>query len=111
MSTQTIRWIALPNGVANGKLKLSVFVSPQLVPNAAASPTLGSPAPGFPDFLNWPSAVRNVTFDVSFGNGQTLTKIARSSALPRADLWTALFGAQTPLTPYEFVNDPGRYVR
>jgi hypothetical protein len=111
MSKQTITWIALPNGVANGKLKLSVFVSPQFVPDAATNPTLGSPAPGFPDFVNWPAKVKDITFDVAFGNGQTFTGIPRSSALPQSDLWTALFSASTPVTPYEFPDNTERLLR
>jgi hypothetical protein len=111
MSTQTITWIALPNGVANGKLKLSVFVSPQFVPDPATAPTLGSPAPGFPDFLNWPARVANIHFDVHFGNGQTFTGIPRSSVAPRADLWTALFNASTPVAPYEFPDNSNRLIR
>jgi hypothetical protein len=111
MSTQTITWIALPNGVANGKLKLSVFVTPQLVPDAASHPTLGTPGPGFPDFLDWPKAVKNIRFDVAFGSSAPITRVAPTSAAPRSDLWTALFGPSTPVAPYAFTDQSQRTIR
>ena len=66
MARQSFVWTCLPDGVdpGDGRLRLSVLVSPRLDPEAEA-PVLAS----FPEWLDWPAAL--ATADVTFlANGQ-----------------------------------------
>ena len=55
----------------------------------------------FPDFMNWTDRVSAATWKVSFEGGPTLDATVEGAA-PRADLWTALFRADTDVIPYRF---------
>ena len=64
---QTISFTALPNGVApNGKLRVSVFVSPRLWTDAPAGTDVSLSE--FPDWVNWPSTA--LTFGVTMKQGR-----------------------------------------
>ena len=66
---QTIIWTALPNGIANGQLQLSVFVSPRLhTDEGLPRPTLDQ----FDDFKNWPGKIKDMKFTVQFEGQQPL---------------------------------------
>ena len=54
---QQIQWTLLPNGIRDGALRCSVFVSIQLT-NAAESPGLS--LSGYADLLNWPETLDRV---------------------------------------------------
>src|SRR5687768_8238654 len=95
---ETISFTALPNGVApNGKLRLSVFVSPRLWTDDGPTTTVGLSE--FPTWQDWPST--SLTFAVNFG-GAAATGVARVGDAPRSDLWTALFPSGTYLFPRTF---------
>src|ERR1044072_7266448 len=96
---QKISFTALPNGVApNGKLRVSVFVSPRLWTDAPAGTDVSLSE--FPDWVNWPSTA--LTFGVKFG-ATDATGVARVGPAPRSDLWNALFGGgTTTLRPRTF---------
>lgn len=101
MKEQTVIWTALPNGTGDGRLRLSVLVSPLLKTNEGLPrPTLTQ----FPDFLHWPSVA--VQFQVQITGGPalpaTITRVA-----PSADLWSALFNSSTYVRPHSFqgLND------
>jgi hypothetical protein len=128
MKTQTIIWTALPNGVAGVaakaaggvarvaggaarvapapargdlRLKLSVFVSPRLWVDGAET-TLGQ----FPDFLDWPAAVKSMQFKVQFNGGPAIAAEQSNAAPDSLDstLWTAIFTADTYLEPHKFTD-------
>src|SRR5689334_14758389 len=98
--SQTIQWVALPNGStgegAERKLRLSVFVSPRLRADAGRD-VLSS----FPDFQNWPTTVAPLAFQVEVENGPTVPASIASPA-PDPYLWTALFAPGTPVQSFSF---------
>lgn len=115
MNAQTITWTALPNGVVASrtaaKLKLSVFVSPRLQSDNAA-PTLSL----FPDFVDWPGALfpfdasRQISFSVQFGTQRAVTA-TRTGALPRYDLWSALFPETARVASFAFPDYKNRPIQ
>lgn len=71
---QKIIWTALPNGVANGVLRLSVFIAPQLS-NPAGTPKLPLDEDHYPDFVDWAATVRRrVSFSVEFEGAGTFAE-------------------------------------
>ncbi|MEV5054343.1 hypothetical protein [Arthrobacter sp. LAR12-1-1.1] len=100
---QHILWTALPNGPApaDGRLRLSVFVTPRLRTQALPGvvTTLGS----FPDFLHWPEQVGapGASFTVEVDGGAAIPATV-VSAPPSPDLWASFFDGTTPLAPFEF---------
>jgi hypothetical protein len=103
MRKQTLIWTALPNGSqsplqAGTQLKLSVFVSPRLWSD---TPQVKEKLGDYPDFLDWPAALSQASFQVEFGSGQTLNAAPDFTSL-RSDLWQALFNADTPVIPFTF---------
>ena len=48
---QTLIWTALPNGIADGKARLSVMLSPRLE-GSGADPDGKTPLSDYPDFAN-----------------------------------------------------------
>ncbi|TAM81020.1 MAG: hypothetical protein EPN47_14160 [Acidobacteria bacterium] len=97
---QTIIWTALPNGISNGQLQLSVFVSPRLQTDE------GLPRPAlsqFDDFKNWPNKIKDMKFTVQF-EGQSPVQATRVGPAAEPDVWNALFKSTTYVEPYQF-ND------
>ncbi|MFI9811831.1 hypothetical protein [Saccharothrix variisporea] len=97
MSSQTITWTVLPNGVTPGvdRVFFSVHVAPRLLtgPNPAGTLT------DFPDWQDWPAKVSAATFGLEFpgipGSGGTPLRVtARRVSTPVTRHWKALF----PLT-------------
>jgi hypothetical protein len=114
MKRQTIIWTALPNGMKrDGKLRLSVLVSPRLETDeilpAHSTPVLQQ----FPDFKLWPPA--RLTLSVKFKIGATEKTLSAShdsdSPLPDPTLWTALFKDETFVRSHEFDRLDDRIVR
>ncbi len=105
MREQTIIWTALPNGMVDGRLSLSVFAAPQLkTDEGLPSPTLDQ----FPDFLDWPAGT--LKFRVLFPNTPPLD-VTPDGPPPRSDLWRALFDADTIVRPFEFQRLDLRSIR
>ncbi|HUZ47355.1 MAG TPA: hypothetical protein VMW54_12035 [Terriglobia bacterium] len=103
---QTVMWTALPNGLADGKLKLSVFVSPRLeTDEGLPRPTLSQ----FTDFLAWPAKVQNMKFQVQFA-GQAPVDATRVGPDLEPNLWAALFKETTYVEPYKFDDYSNRAV-
>lgn len=95
MTTQRVLWTACPHGkAANGKLRVSVHVGPQLFPTNNAVSTLTE----FPDWKRWPAT--KVNFKVKIGTDTYDAEIA--SAAPSLSLWEALLPPSTPVEPYEY---------
>ncbi|MEU4212408.1 hypothetical protein AB0F13_20815 [Streptomyces sp. NPDC026206] len=92
---ETIRWTVLPDGqAADGKLRLTVLVSPRL--------TGGATLKAFPGFRDWPATLRAyaAALQVEFkGPGGTVVVPTepRTGRFPPADsaLWPQLFGPET----------------
>ena len=93
MANQTIVWTALPNGVHDGLLHLSVFVSPRLTVEAGDPGTLEP----FQDWHDWPA--KEIAFQVSIGGASAVSATSAGPA-PRSDLWTNLFPTTTPVTSH-----------
>ncbi|MEJ2008201.1 MAG: hypothetical protein P8Z30_08615 [Acidobacteriota bacterium] len=103
---QTIIWTALPNGIANGQLQLSVFVSPRLqTDEGLPRPTLSQ----FDDFMNWPNKIKDVTFTLQF-EGLAPVDATRVGSAPEPDLWAALFKDSTYVESYQFDDYSNRRV-
>jgi hypothetical protein len=108
MRKQTLIWTALPNGSdgplqAGTQLNISVYVSPRLWSD---TPQVIEELGDYPDFLDWPAAVSQASFEVEFGSGQILTAAHDTTPL-RSDLWQALFNANTPVIPFVFEDFSG----
>jgi hypothetical protein len=108
MRKQTLIWTALPNGSqgplqAGTQLKISAYISPRLWSD---TPQIKEKLGDYPDFLDWPAAVNQATFQVEFGSGQTLPATPDTTPL-RSDLWQALFNADTPVIPFVFEDFSG----
>jgi hypothetical protein len=108
MRKQTLIWTALPNGSqgplqAGTQLGISVYLSPRLWSD---TPQVNEKLGDYPDFLDWPAALSQATFQVEFGSGQTLAAAADFAPL-RSDLWQALFNADTPVIPFVFEDFSG----
>ncbi|MFF4218755.1 hypothetical protein [Streptomyces nondiastaticus] len=98
---ETIRWTVLPDGTtADGKLRLTVLVSPRLT----GGDTLRS-FPGFKD--DWPKTLRGyasalqVEFQSPGGTSVTVPTEPQTDRYPPADsgLWPKLFGPDTKVSP------------
>jgi len=100
-TTQTILWIALPNGyigeAPDRRLRLSVFVAPRLRSND------GTTLAPLPDFVDWAArmAPDAVTFAVETDDG-ALVPATVVSETPEPLLWSSLFGPDTPVRPFAF---------
>ncbi|MGX8910248.1 hypothetical protein ACR820_34355 [Streptomyces netropsis] len=96
---ETIRWTVLPDGhTADGKLRLTVLVSPHL--------TGGGTLKEFPGFKDWPATLRSyaAALQVEFkgANGSvTMPTEPQTGRFPPADsaLWPLLFGPETKVSP------------
>lgn len=98
-TTQTIMWIALPNGYvgegAERRLRLSVFVAPRLRSDAGTKLAL------FPDFVDWATRMAAATFTVEVKGGPAVPATIVSEA-PEPLFWSSLFGPDIPVRPFVF---------
>ena len=103
MARQSFVWTCLPNGVdpADGRLCLSVLVSPRLDPEADPA-ELSS----FPEWLDWPAALAGADFTF-LANGLPVASsgVGRDGhdpamGAPDSAAWAALFAPTLPVTPY-----------
>ncbi len=103
MASQTLVFVALPNGMAaQNKLSLSLYLTPRLNDGATLSQ--------FNDFLNWPGLVQKsgLSFVLACGS-QTATVVADRSRL-RPDLWQNIFTPQTYVSPFETSSFTNRLI-
>jgi hypothetical protein len=109
---QTIIFTALPNGIADGKVRLSVYISPRLEAptGTTAKLTLGT---NYSDWVDWPTQAAALSFDVFFDGKQATpatrvpAPVSPAPADPTKDpspseIWSTLFPAGTWVKPYEF---------
>jgi len=131
MANQVITWTALPyagkrgakSGASksgkiiykSGTLKLSVHISPRLLPSSAT--TLAA----FPDFMaadgssDWPDKLKGLRFRVEVGTGKNPSAskiITPSFSVLDEALWSRLFAPSTPVRPFDEDEsiDPDRLV-
>jgi hypothetical protein len=103
MPTQTLVFVALPNGLRTANtLGLSLYLTPRL----DAGATLAE----FPDFLNWPGLIQKdgLSFILASG-GQTATVAADKTVL-RPDLWKDIFTPGTYVEPVETASFTNRLI-
>jgi len=94
MPSQTLVFIALPNGVtARNTLSLSLYLTPRL----SGGTTLSQ----FKDFLDWPGQVQKngLKFVLACGSRTATTSVDVSQLSPV--LWQAIFTPQTYVAPYQ----------
>lgn len=97
---QHVLFTALPNGIRDGTLSLSVHIAPRLT-NDTGNTTLAA----FRDWLDWPATVSGLTWQVQFGSARPVGASVVSAA-PRSDLWALLFGHSTPVPVMSHVFTP-----
>lgn len=106
-ATQEIIWTALPWGHAeDGRPRLTAFVSPRLRSDSA-SPTLGE----FPNFVDWPASVNDMTFTVRVSGAGGDVSTTKLSLAAEPALWGHLFTAATTLRPFVFNDHSQRNLR
>ena len=102
MSPQKIVWTALPagrvsEGPLEGRLRVSLVVSPRLTPPDASAQTLGFA--GFGDFHNWPQTLEGLKLALRYqGQHIELTRISE----PDPALWNTLLPKTTPVAGFVF---------
>ena len=97
MPTQTLIFVALPNGRdGKDKLKLSLYLTPRL----DAGATLGD----FPDILNWTQQVQNKGLKFEIKCGTKKATVSADKAVLRPDIWKAIFTPTTLVQAYEFTD-------
>ena len=109
MEKQTVILTALPNGrdQADNALRLSVFISPRLWTDDPAMVKMKLSQ--FPDFIDWTARIAAATWQVSFDGAPPVNADVESEAA-RADLWKALFKADTDVLPFEFDDYRGTII-
>lgn len=100
MAKQTILWTVLPYGrVTDGELagsfRVSVVVSPRLVPSAPDEQVLEA----FPEFLDWPATLATAELALQLGSA-TVPLVPQNSG--DSVLWGKLFATDTPVAGFEF---------
>lgn len=103
---QQVMWTVLPNGVSSngGVLNFSVFVSPRLTSDPGDE-NLGA----FPNFLDWPSTLGDLSFTLVFDGGPTIPATVTST--PSSSIWKLLFNSETYVEPYSYSSFSSRLVR
>ena len=111
MKIQTVIWTALPNGTSpEGKLRLSVLVSPRLETDEIIT---GRPSPilrQFEDFIDWPSI--DLKFSIAFDDGGIVRHLPAMITSKRdSNIWRAMFKIDMPVDSYTFDDYSSRIVR
>lgn len=100
--TEKVIWTALPNGVTDeGKMRISVFVSPRLTGSEKAK--IGEKST--PLFYNWPQVVNLLNFSVLVqGEGETTTKEYKPTHISHSnsEYWKAIFPEGMQLFDFEY---------
>lgn len=99
--SQQIMWTIIPRGFneAGTHLRCSLVVSPRL----RSTDTLMKQLSQYPDWLDWPQTLQNVSISIRFSNGTVIdpSGYTRISA-PDSTAWTSIFVDKTPVKPYQF---------
>lgn len=96
MATQTQVWTVLPNGRSvNGRLRVSIVVSPRLTPQAASEQVLAA----YPEWLDWPRTLAGAAFRLRVSNQPVDLKVI---GMADSDIWRRLLRDDTPVAGFEF---------
>jgi len=95
MARSKIVWTILPYGMTDGKQRVSVVVSPRLIPENRNEHALGA----FPEFVNWPEVIKDAKFSVETGDDTIPLKLI--SEIDES-LWHKLFSEETPVNGFEY---------
>jgi hypothetical protein len=87
MASQTLIFVPLPNGIVNGKLAMSVYLSPRL--------TGGATLAAFPDILDWPQLIQQHGLTFELTSGTQTAQVAANPAVLRPDIWNSIFAPTT----------------
>src|SRR5215207_5689481 len=98
MYRQEVIWTALPNGVLEGMLRLSLYLAPRLTSDDSA--TLAD----FPDLLLWPRTLLDgaVRFELEIEGGDLVPIEPIGLDLLDPVRWGALFRPEMPVNSFEF---------
>jgi hypothetical protein len=114
MTSQTITWTVLPNGVTPGvdRVFFSVHVAPRLSTKPNPSGTLND----FADWQDWPAKVSAAAFGLEFPgvldpNGKPLRVSARRVSTPASKHWKALFPLTSHVEGHKLPKLTGRRLR
>jgi len=104
MAKQKIVWTAVPygrvsEGPLQGRLRVSVVVSPRLTPVTAAEQKLG--APGYAEFHDWPATLSRLKLQLQIAGLPGLLPLQPLGGAS-SELWTTLFGADTPVAGFQY---------
>jgi hypothetical protein len=106
MIKQEIIWTALPNGIKDDRIRLSVFVSPRL----STDENLPHPElEQFPDFAVWFKHVPGLRFVVETNTGNAAEAAPDLSTFDE-QVWPGLFQESTFVRPYQFPDYQGRNI-
>ncbi|MDQ1651685.1 MAG: hypothetical protein QOI35_885 [Cryptosporangiaceae bacterium] len=93
MSSQTVMWTAVPDGVEGDQARIVCVVSPRLTDPGRTV------VQKCPDWLNWAERAAKITFGVRFGSGPVIAA-TRVSPAPEARRWTAVVQPGLPVRPF-----------
>lgn len=107
--TETVKWVAVPNGYdSSGNLLLSIVVAPELA--GGSTGTLAD----FPDFQDWPSTLQNqsLSFFVNFQKDSTAADVFVTIPTGKLNstLWKTLFPSTLSYGPPDPIQDRFRSV-
>jgi hypothetical protein len=104
MSSQTVMWTAVPDGVEGDQARIVCVVSPRLTD--PARPTVHN----WPDWENWAERAAQVSFQVRFGTGP-LIAATRVSPAPEAQRWLKLVKPELAVRPFPPAQHADRKIR
>ena len=110
MTTESVLWTALPNGVRGGgdALGLTVYVSPRLSTDGPPS----RPLTDFPAFSDWPAALSDIKLAVEIENVGVLDTGPDADSTPADQAtWKLVFGGDVGVVSGEFTDLSERRVR
>ncbi len=95
--TQTF-WTILPNGIVNGKARLSVFVTPKLIGEPGDTLKLID----FPDMLDWPQLAEAIEFKLFWRKDAASSTVAVDGGTQYVPINRGEFGLDTPVWNHLF---------
>jgi hypothetical protein len=103
MPSQTLVYVALPNGITSRKtLGLSLYLTPRL--------SGGSTLSEFKDFLNWPGLIQKSGLSFVLACGSKTVTVAADRSVLRPDLWQSIFTPQAYVEPFETSSFTNRLI-
>ncbi len=97
MTEPLLSWVCCPNGVVDGRLRLSVVVVPRL--------GTGGTLADYPALVDWPHQLAGVRLTVAFGPGSVEEEATLVGDPADSGLWRAVFPATTPVRAFGTARD------